>query len=177
MDLLKLRRTFNPPQDNRDEGGGHTDDELARVKCRDRIVEVEEVDQEIRSFRSYIPVHDFTGVGRGVDSENLDGTTLPKQLAKSLGLTHLPQTHDLQTKRGIRATYGIAYRPRDNKSSERFFFIREEILQTLLRKRGFGLVRAVWGERRLSTKKKERIGSEAGRGGPTYTVFQAIHCG
>src|SRR5258706_15776521 len=75
-----------------------TDEELARVERHDRIVEVEEVQSEIRAFRAIVPVIDFRWEGRNIDGQHTTGICLAKMLARSSGLHHLPETHDLQTK-------------------------------------------------------------------------------
>jgi hypothetical protein len=152
-----------------------TEKELDRVVRRDRIVEVEEVHKDLRKFRAFIPVVDFRWEGRNVEGLPIHGAGLAKQLALSAGLVHLPQTHDLQTKDGIRATYGIAFQRQNFHNSEQFFFIRENILRDLLRERACGLVWAVWGERELSYKQLERARSVHNSVEPSYANFQAIY--
>jgi hypothetical protein len=152
-----------------------TDEELARVVCLDRTVEVEEVRQKTRTFRTLIPVHDFGWEGRNADNVLVHGITLAKQLAQSAGLVHQPQTHDLQSKAGVRATYGTAFRAQDFNNSQRFFFIREDILRTLLRKRELSLVWAVWGERQLSNKQMERARPDGDLAGLARGDFRAVH--
>jgi hypothetical protein len=174
MDLLSFEN-FASPTRLKEEYTRLTHDELERVERRDRIVDVEEVKQESRKLRAIIPVYAFSGVGRSVDDVSVNGVTLPKQLAQSAGLVHLPQTHDLQTKDGVRATYGTVFRPQDFNNCERFFFIRESILQTLLRKHGLSLVWAVWGERGLSYKHMEHARSAGDLPGLSYAYFQAVH--
>jgi len=174
MDLARFR-IFGLPIDNEAGFTSLTEDDLARVIRRDRIVEVEEVQQEILKFRTLIPVHDFGWEGRNVDNVPAHGITLARQLAQSAGLIHLPLTHDLQTREGIRATYGIALRTQDFNNSERFFFIRESILRTLLRKHGWTLVWAVWGERGLSYKQIERVQPNRDPAGFAHVDFQSVH--
>jgi hypothetical protein len=174
MDLLRVR-IFGPSTELQ---AGHTtltEDDLARVVRRDRMVEVEEMQQESRRFRTFIPVNDFSSVGRNVDDVQVRGITLTKQLAQSVGLVHLPQTHDLQTKEGVRATYGMVLHAQEFKNGQRFFFIREDILQTLLQKSGMSLVWAVWGERELSYKQMERARPGRDLAGFSHGDFQAVH--
>lgn len=174
MDLVRLR-LFGLPTSNQVGSTPPTEDEMARVVRRDRMVEVEEVRQEFRKFRTLIPVHDFSSVGRNVDNVPVHGITLAKQLAQSAGLVHLPQTHDLQTKDGARATYGLALHPQDFSNSERFFFVRESILRTLLQKGGFSLIWAVWGERELSYKQMERALPDGDLARSSHADFQSVH--
>lgn len=127
-----------------------TEDELQRVTWIKRVVEVEEERQQSRKFWPLIPVFDLHWERRDVDDRAIGGVTLAKQLAIAAKLVHLPQTYDLQTEEGVRATCGIAYQPQDWNNNEQFFFIRQDILRTLLRKHKWTLVRVLWGERELS---------------------------
>ena len=103
----------------------------------------------------------------------MHGITLGKQFAQRCGLVHLPQTHDLQTKDGVRATLGIACRAHDFNNSERFLFVREDILRTYLRKHDLAMVWAVWGERELSYKQIERARPGGDLAGLSHSDFQA----
>jgi hypothetical protein len=175
--MINLARLgiFMPPKDVENGQAPLTKNDLARVARRDRVIEVEEVRQEFRKFKALIPVHDIGWEGRNVDNVQVHGITLAKQLAQSAGLVHLPGTHDLQTKEGVRATYGIAFRAQDYHNNERFFFIREDILRTLLRKHKLCLVWAVWGERELSYKYLERAQAAGDRPDFTRANFQAVY--
>jgi hypothetical protein len=152
-----------------------TEQELARIKRRDRIVEVEEVQKEFHKFQAFIPVINFGWEGRNVDGLPIGGTGLTKQLAISAGLVHLPQTYDLQTTDGIRATYGIEFQRQNSHNSQSLFFIRKNILQGLLRERECGLVWAVWGERELSYRHLERARLATAPNEPRYANFQAVY--
>lgn len=174
MDLVRFR-IFGLPTEEDTESTQLTEEDLKRVVRRDRLVEVEEVQRETRKFRTLIPVHGLSWERRNVDNVPIHGITLAKRLAQTAGLVNLPQTHDLQTKEGIRATYGIAFRPQDFNNSERFFFIRENILRALLKKTGLALVWAVWGERRLSYKQLERARPDGDLAGFSHADFQAVH--
>lgn len=152
-----------------------TEDELNRVTYHNRIIEVEEPRQEIRRFRPLVPVHDLQLDSHDVDDVPIRGITLAKQLAQSAGLVNLPQTYDLQSADGVRATCGLTFQPQDWNNSERFFFIRETVLRALLDKRNWALVWAVWGERELSHTKildARRTGVLADL---SYGDFQTIH--
>ena len=174
MNLVRFR-IFGLPTEEDTESTQLTEEDLKRVVRHDRLVEVEEVQRETRKFRTLIPVHNLSWERRNVDSIPVHGITLAKRLAQSAGLVHLTQTHDLQTKEGIRATYGIAFRPQDFNNSQRFFFIRENILRTLLENLGLSLVWALWGERRLSYKQMERARPDGALAGLSHADFQAVH--
>jgi hypothetical protein len=152
-----------------------TKEDLVRVEARDRVVEVEELRSDLRRFRSIIPVVHLNWEGRDVENRSTGGIALTKQLARSAGLVHLPQTLDLKTKQGARATYGIVARPHDFNNSQRFFFIRKDILDSLLRKQGLSLVWAVWGERELSYGQLHRAQQDGDLAGHAYGNFQAVY--
>jgi hypothetical protein len=137
-----------------------TEEELNRMVHRNRMIEVEEIRRETMRFRSLIPVYDIEFDRHDIDNAPIHGitlvkqlaqsATLVKQLAQSASLFNLPQTYDLRSADGVRATYGVAFQPQDWNNSERFFYIRETVLRSSLRKHGGTLVWAVWGERELS---------------------------
>ena len=151
-----------------------TESDLKRIVSKQVIEEGEEVRQEFRKFRVRIPVLDFGWEGRNVDNVSMHGIMLGKQFAQSARLVHLPQTHDLQTRDGVRATQGVAFRPYDFNNCERFFFIREEILRAYLKKHDLALVWAVWGERELSQKQMDRARPDGDLAGLSHADFQAI---
>ena len=152
-----------------------TKEELARLVRRNRVVDVEEVRKDVQKFRTIIPIIDFGWEGRSVENLPIHGIGLSKQLAQSAGLVHLPQTHDLQTKDGARATYGIAFRPQEFDNGERFFFIRQDILRAILRRHRYALIWAVWGERELSYKQMERARPDGDLPGLGHADFQAVY--
>jgi len=149
-------------------------DDLARIVSKSVIMEVEEVQKDFRKFRTWTPVIDFGWEGRNVDNVPVHGVTLGKQFAQGSGLVHLPQTHDLQTKEGVRATITIARREHDFNNSEAFFFIREDLLRTYLKEQDLALVWAVWGERELSYKQMERALPDGDLAGHSRGDFQAV---
>jgi hypothetical protein len=127
-----------------------TEEELNRMVHRNRMVEVEEIRRETMSFRPMIPVCDLQFDRHDIDNIPIHGISLTKQLAQTANLFNIPQTYDLRTAEGIRATYEVTFQPQDWNNSERFFYIRESVLRALLTKHGWNLVWAVWGERELS---------------------------
>jgi hypothetical protein len=144
----------------RDDETAFTEEELARIVHRNRMIEVEEVRRETKRFRPLIPVYDFEFEPHDVDDVPIRGITLAKQLAQSASLFNLPQTHDLQSADGVRATYGVTFQPQDWNNSERFFFIRESVLRAILKKHDWRLVWAVWGERELSLDQIKNVRRE-----------------
>jgi len=173
VDLARFKLFGMPPSN--ESSRLKTQDDLTRVIRRDRIVEVEEVRKQIKRYRCVIPVLDYDWENHDVDDLSLHGITLAKRLAQTASLVHLPQTHDLQTKKGVRATYGTAFHPQEFNNSEKFFFIRETILRSILQKHGWSLVWAVWGERELSHKQLERARPGGDLMGLSHGDFRAVH--
>jgi hypothetical protein len=149
-------------------------DDWERIGKKDVIEEVEEVQQDFRKFRVWTPVVDFGWEGRNIENVPMHGITLGKKFAQSSGLVHLPQTYDLQTKDGVRATHRVARRTHDFNNSESFFFVREDILRTYLKKHNLAMVWAVSGERELSYKQMERARPDGDLAGLSHGDFQTI---
>jgi len=175
IDLMRRKAFGFGPEGNCRNPPVLTDEDLARVVRQDRMVETEEVRKEVQRFRTLIPVIEFGWEGRTVENHSIHGISLAKELARSAGLVHLPQTHDLQTQDGTRATFGTAFRPEEFDNGERCFFIRENILRASLRKHEYALVWAVWGERELSYKQIERAGPDGDLAGLGHADFKAIY--
>jgi hypothetical protein len=134
----------------RDDETAFNEEQLNRMVQKNRMIEVEEKRRETKRFRPLIPVCDLEFEPHDVDDFPIRGITLAKQLAQAANLVNLPQTYDLQSTDGVRATYGITFQPQDWNNSERFLFVRESILRAILKKQDWRLVWAVWGERELS---------------------------
>jgi hypothetical protein len=173
MDLLRFRM-FGLPPASEDKGELLTEADMQRMVVKHVFEEVEEVRQDLRKFSAWIPVLDFGWEGRKVDNVPVHGITLGKQFAQSSDLIHVPQTHDLQTKAGLRATHGIAFRAHDFKNSESFFFVHQDILRAHLKKHDLAMVWAVWGERELSHKQMVRTRPDGDLAGHSRGEFQAV---
>lgn len=173
MDLERVR-LFRLPPAIEGKGAAITEADLNRIVVKHVFEEVDEVKQDFRKFRAWIPVLDFSWEGRDVDNRALHGITLGKQFAQSSALVHLPQTHDLQMKDGQRATHGVACNAHDFNNSERFFFVREAILRAYLKKHKLAMVWAVWGERELSYKQMERAQPDGDLAGLSHGDFQTV---
>ena len=131
----------------------HEGEDAKRIVIKQVFGEVEEMQQDFSEIYAQIPVVDCRSVGRNMYEVPIYGVTLGKHFAQSSGLVHLPQTHDLQTKSGMRATYGVECRTHDVYNSENFFFVHEKILRAYLEKHKLVMIWAVWGERELSYKR------------------------
>lgn len=150
------------------------DEEIERIESREVIEEVERVEQEFKELEAILPVLDFSWEGRSAENEAIHGISLARELAQNADLIHLPQTHDLQTTEGVRATYGITWRPDDWNNSHKFFYIRRDILKELLSQMGMSLIWAIWGERELSYKQHERARPGGDLEGLSHANFKQI---
>jgi len=172
MDVIRLRMFGADPKL---ESTSLTQDQISRLVPRNRIVEVDELQQEIEKFKVLIPIWDFGWEGRTIEDISPSGEVLAKGLAKKADLVHLPQTLDLQTKQGIRGTYGLSFNRKDFNNTQGFFYIREAILRPLLNKLNMRLVWGIWGERELSYKQMHRAAPNGDLAGYHHADFQAVY--
>ena len=98
-------------------------------------------------------------------------TTLSKEVAGVLELVGQPQTFDLFTRDGLKATRFISDQSEDYNNKQSMCFIREELLRTYLKKKNLSLIWTIWGERRYSAKQIERLFRGANRSGKRYEYF------
>lgn len=128
-----------------------TDDELKTIEVRQVIEELDEVKREYASYEALIPVQNFAWEGYHSATNDVDyATTLAKEIALELNLIGQPQTFDLFTRDGKRATRCVSDRSDDYYNSQSQCFIREELLRTYLKNNDYSLIWAVWGERNYS---------------------------
>jgi len=171
VDVIRLQM-FGPAPGF--EQSSPTSDQLSRLVRRNHMVEMDEVRQDMVRFKVMMPVWDIGWEGRTVEDASHSGDVLAKRLAKTANLVHLPQTHDLQTKERTRATYAVAFNGQDFNNSQRVFYIREDILRSLLGKLRLSLVWAIWGERELSNKQMHRARPDGDLAGLSHADFQVI---
>jgi hypothetical protein len=157
----------------RREKDNYTSEEWARMVRRDRLVTVEEKVQEKKFFRASLPVMDFEWEGKSVNNESVHGTSLSRSVARELGLVHFPQTHDMQTKHGERATVGTRHEFAGHLA-QTWFFVREDLFREYLKRRKLRLVWAVWGERELSYQEIERARPGGDLAGFSHGDFQEV---
>lgn len=152
-----------------------SEEDFARIQIRKEQVETVKIEKKTKSFDVIQPVCDLKTVGKTLTDVSGGGTTLTREIAQLVDLINIPQTFDLKTKDGVRATIQNAYRISSYKNSERLFFIRKEILNAILEKQDVSLVFAVWGERKLSLGQFESRNDSDGDHGKSYAGFQSIH--
>ena len=97
--------------------------------------------------------------------------TLAKEVAIDLELVGQPQTFDLFTRDGLRATRFISDRGDGPGNNQSAYFIREELLRTCLKKNDCSLIWIIWGERRYSARQIEKRLRGANRPEKPYEDF------
>jgi hypothetical protein len=172
FDVIRLR-TFgvNPTL----EPTALTEAQLSRLVPRTHEVEVDEIERETETLQVMMPVLDFGWEGRTIEEVSVNGEVLAKELAAAASLVHLPQTLDLQTINGNRATCGFAFNRKDFNNTQGVFYIREDVLREILDKLNLHLVWAVWGERELSYKQMHRAAPDGDLAGYHHADFQAVY--
>ena len=130
---------------------GLSTEQLDRVKMRQIVVEEEEIQQLIKKMNARIPVREFGWERRNLENETIRATTLSKEISHSLRLVGQPQTFDLYTKEGKKASVSFSEK-HDYNNSQSLFLIREDLLKQYLKKTELNLIWAIWGERDYSSE-------------------------
>ena len=123
---------------------------------------VDDLDSEVVDVRSncfeiLIPVCDYAWEsGRSEVNDVSHATTLAKEVSLSLQLFSRPQTFDLYTKEGIRATRSVVDQ-HDRDFNQSSCFIREELLNTYMKKYDYTLVWVVSGDRSYSARMLDKM--------------------
>jgi hypothetical protein len=150
-------------------------EDLERIEVREMPVEVEEVRKEYAKFNALIPVCDFDWEDyQTMVSDTGHATTLAKEIASDLELIGQPQTFDLFTTDGAKATFNISDRSNGFKNHQNMFFIREGLLKTYLKKNNLVLIWAIWGERGYSTSQIQKLFHGPNRPKQSHAVFSFV---
>ena len=167
---VELWRHFGmtPPSE---EGNALNAEELERVEAREILADVEEQQQIYDVFEVLLTASDF-GWESYHSNVNDAGSalTLAKEIACDMALIPQPQTFDLYTKQGQRATIGVADRRGGFTRSQDAMFIRADLLEAYLEKRQLSLIWAFWGERQPSLNKQSHAYGSVAR----PVVFQEV---
>lgn len=125
-----------------------SDEDLERIEVREEMAEVEEINREYAKYNALIPVCDFDWWGYQTAANDAGNTpTLAKEITSDLELIGQPQTFDLFTKDGARATFSVSDLSDDHNNHQTMFFIRDNLLKKYLDKHDLVLIWAIWGER------------------------------
>jgi hypothetical protein len=174
IDLIR-RRLFGDATRETEEQQDISDEDLKRIEVRQVPVEVEEVRKEYAEFNALVPVCDFGWEGyQTAVSDAGHATTLAKEIASDLELMGQPQTFDLFTKDGIKATCNVSDQGDDFNNQQSMFFIRENLLKTYLEKNDLVLIWVVWGEREYSTGQVKKIFHGPDHPEKPYAVYSYV---
>ena len=107
--------------------------------------------REDLSYRVLIPVQGFAWESYHSTANDAGyPTILAKEIASDLNLIGQPQTFDLFTQDGTRATRCVSAGRDDYHNNQSQCFIREELLRNYLKNNDYSLIWALWGERSYS---------------------------
>jgi len=152
-----------------------SDEDLKRIEIREISIEVEQIKRQSIEFKGKVPVCDFGWEGyQSAANDSGHATTLAKEIAIDLDLIGQPQTFDLYTKEGLKATFNIGDLKEDFNNHQRMFFIKEDLLRKYLKKHDVALIWAIWGERGYSTNQAEKLFHSPNRPEKTHVVFGTI---
>jgi len=152
-----------------------SDEDLERIEVREMLVEVEEVKKEYAKFNALITVCSFGWEGyQTMASDSGHATLLAKEISSDLELIGQPQTFDLFTKEGVKATLNVSDQSNDFKNHQNMFFIRENLLKTYLEKNDLVLIWAIWGERGYSSAQINKLLHGPGRPEQSHAVFSFV---
>lgn len=172
---LHLRRVLGGGLFESEERQRLSDEDLNRIEVRETLIEVEELKKGFATFNALIPVCDFGWEGhQTVASDAGHATTLAREIASDLELVGQPQSFDLFTMDGRRATCNISDQSDDYNNHQRMFFIREGLSKSYLKQNDLTLVWAIWGEREYSSDQVLRSLRGPDRAEPTYAVYSLV---
>ncbi|RJO61764.1 hypothetical protein C4544_01860 [candidate division WS5 bacterium] len=152
-----------------------SDEDLERIESRDVPIEVEEVNREFAEFNALIPVCDFGWESYHTTASDAGhATTLAKEITSDLELVGQPQTFDLFTKYGVKATCGFSDHSDDYGNHQTMLFIRESLLKDYLKRNALTLVWAIWGEREYSTDQFNKLFHGPNHPEQAYAVYSTV---
>ena len=152
-----------------------TDEDLDQIEVREVQVEVEEEIKEYAKFNVLIPVCEFGWEGhQSAASDAGHAITLAKEISSDLELVGQPQTFELFTKDGIKATWNVSDQSNDFNNNQSMFFIRENLLKTYLEKNDLVLIWAIWGEREYSSAQINKLFHGPDRPEQSHAVFSFV---
>jgi hypothetical protein len=173
VDIVRLRLLGSNARD--DDNQKLSEEELERIEVRETLVEVEDVQQYITTYNALIPVCDFQWESSRNAVNNVShATTLAKEIASDLELIGQPQTYDMVTSKGVKATYNLSDCSDDFNNSQSLFYIREELLRDFLEKNECALIWVIWGERQYSLDRFNRLFHGPNHPDPAYAVYSLV---
>ena len=174
IDLIR-RHVFGDATGENEEQQHISEGDLERIKVREMPAEVEDVKEVYAKFNALIPVCDFGWEGYQTSASDAGhATTLAKEITSDLELIGQPQTFDLFTWGGIKATCNVSDQSKDINNNQSMFFIRENLLKMYLEKNDLALIWAIWGERGYSSAQINKLFSGPDRPEQSHAVFSFV---
>ncbi len=173
VDIVRLRSLGTNAQE--DGKLKLSEEELERLETREILVDAEEVHQHTITYNALIPVRDFRWESSRSNANDVShATTLAKEIASDLKLIGQPQTFDLVTSKGVKATCNVSDRSHDFNNGQSLFYMREELLRDFLKENDLSLIWAVWGERQYSSNQVNKLFHGPDHPDPVYVVYSFI---
>ena len=152
-----------------------SDEDLKRIEVRNVPVMIEEVKREYAKIIALIPVCDFRWEGyQTAASDTGRATVLAKEIALDLELIGQPQSFDMYTKGGIRATYNISDQGNVFNNHQSMFFIKENLLQKYIEKNNLVLIWVMWGKREYSSELYYKLSNSADHFEQSHSPFNFV---
>lgn len=115
------------------------------IITHDEMEEYEEVEREYKTFKAIMPVcslsQDIT------DVEVASAHSLTKKLTTDMELIGQPQSFDLYTKCGKKATHYAFHKGKGYKGGHSMYYLKKDLLDNFMEKNDMSLIWGVWGER------------------------------
>lgn len=158
--------------DQHEKPEGH---EIDDIEIREVAVETEEIIEEYEKIEALVPVCDFGWEGyQSITSDTGYGTTLAKEISLYLDLVGYPQTFDLYTKNGKKATLNISNKNGVHNNYQSLLFMRKGLLETYLDSHDLELIWVVWGERKYLSNRYFNQTRDSCQPDPPYKKYHFV---
>ncbi len=178
-DEAELQATLSRAEEIIAEGGREAFETIIRRYSPDAklIWSTNRLDQQGSSkYQALVPLREYSWeLYHSALNQAGGAEVLAKQVAEAICLHSQPQTFDLFSADGSRAS--IAWQSGDTgRNSERFLYLRRDLLEQFLAKQNYKLVWVTWGERQHSIDMMSNLSPayRPGRGEPPWRVFQQV---
>ena len=152
-----------------------SDEDLHRIEDREVTIEVEEMQPIYKEFEVIVPVCDYYWPGSTtVTNDGIRAVVLAKELASEFSLNSRPQSFDLFSPDGRRATCNISYQSTQLGNRQSMFYIRKDLLEAYLNQKDLTLIWAIWGERKFSSNLMVNFVDDSDSSYPGYEKFSSI---
>lgn len=141
-----------------------------------QILTADGVQQDGPKYQAVVPLREYGWeTYHSVLNQAGGGHVLARQVAEALNLHSRPQTFDLFNVDGTRASITWQHNQPEG-DSERFLYLRRDLLEQFLSEKNYKLVWVAWGERQHSVAMMSNLAPayRPGQGEPPWRVFQQV---